>query len=150
MSDYSKFVGKKVVLTRNLATPNENGELAVEVEGTLEAANEFGIMLKPKGQVKAEIINASDVEEIRLAPEKAKTIRAKTLKLIEEGQAKSHLLERHGYTLTQVNAMSEAEAFAIHLGIDHKASDLGHLHADKSATPAAEAVAAAESDESAA
>lgn len=145
MSDYSEFVGKKVIVTRNLPTPNEKGEGAVEVEGTLEAANEFGVMLKPKGQVKAEIINASEIEEIRFAPEKVKAVKAKTLKVIEHGQAKSHLLERHGYTLTEVNEMTETQAYELHKGIDHVAADLGHVHGEKEKAPAAEAVADEES-----
>ena len=141
MSEYDKFVGKRVVLTRNLKTPNEKGELAVEIEGSLEAANDLGVMLKPKGQVKADIIDASEVEEIRLAPEKAKALKAKVLKIIELGQAKSHLLERHGLTLKEVNGLTEEDAFEFHESIDHEAKDLGHVHKDKDTAPAAQAVA---------
>ena len=49
---YGEFVGKKIVLTRNLDQPNDKGELAEEIEGTLEAANDQGILFKPKGKVK--------------------------------------------------------------------------------------------------
>ena len=145
MSDYTKFVGKKVIVTRNLDKPNEKGELAVEVEGTVEAANVHGVMLKPKGQVKPEILNLDEIEEIRFAPEKAKNIKAKVLKPIEHGQARGHLLERHGLTLKEVNALSEEEALEFHESIDHVAKDLGHVHGSKEETPAAEAVAAEES-----
>lgn len=141
MSDYDKFVGKRVVLTRNLKTANEKGELAVEIEGSLEAANALGVMLKPKGQVKADIIDLSEVEEIRLAPEKAKALKAKPLKIIELGQAKSHLLERHGLTLKEVNGLSEEDAFEFHESIDHVERDLGHVHQNKESAPAAQAVA---------
>ena len=141
MSDYDKFVGKRIVLVRNLKTPNDKGELAVEIEGSLEAANELGVMLKPKGQVKADIIDAAEIEEIRLAPEKAKSLKAKPLKIIELGQAKSHLLERHGLTLKEVNGLTEEEAFEYHETINHVESDLGHIHQNKESAPAAQAVA---------
>lgn len=149
-SPYTDFVGKKIVLTRNLKEPNAKGELAEEVEGTLEAANPQGIMFKPKGQVKPEIIMADEVEEIRYAPEKAKALKAKTLKPITYGQARGHLLERHGMTLTQVNGLTEEQALAYHNELDHVASGLGHVHGEKDAAPAAEAVAAETEDESAA
>lgn len=146
MTDYTGFVTKKVILIRNLSEPNEKGESAVELEGTLEAANASGVMFKPKGQVKPDIINASEIEDIRLAPEKAKKITAKVLKPIQLGQARSHLLERHGLTLSEVNGLSEEDAFKYHEGIDHKEADLGHVHGEKeSQSKAAEAVAAQDS-----
>lgn len=144
MSEYDKFVGKKVVLIRNLATPNEKGETAVELEGTVEAANELGVMFKPKGQVKPEIFENSEIEEVRYAPEKAKKIKAKKLKPVEYGQAKSHLLERHGLTLTKVNGFTEEQALEYHNAIDHVAADLGHVHEDKTAPADAEAPAESE------
>lgn len=149
MSDYSEFVGKKVVLTRNLKQANDKGELAEEIEGTIEAANELGVMFKPKGQVKAQILETDEVEEVRHAPEKAKTLKAKTLKPITFGQAKGHLLERHGYTLAAVNAISEQDALDLHNSIDHVAEDLGHVHGEKEQAPAV-AAQADSSDEDAA
>ena len=150
---YGEFVGKKIVLTRNLDQPNDKGELAEEIEGTLEAANDQGILFKPKGKVKPDIIVTKDIEDIRYAPEKAKNLKAKTLKPITYGQARSHLLERHGMTLSEVNAMTEEQAFKYHQELDHVAAGLGHVHGEKE-SPAAEAVAdeeaAADSDESAA
>lgn len=148
---YTEFVGKKIILTQNLEKPNDKGELAEEREGTLEAANDKGIMFKPKGQVKPEIIMLSSVEEIRYAPEKAKALKAKTLKPITYGQARGHLLERHGMTLSEVNAMTEEQAFKYHQELDHAAAGLGHVHGEKESAPAAEAVASEEqTDESAA
>lgn len=150
MADYDKFVGKKVVLVRNLETPNDKGELAVEIEGTLEAVNRLGAMLKPKGQVKADIIDADQIEEIRLAPEKERNLKAKVLKIIEFGNAKSHLLERHGLTLSEVNELSEEDAFEFHEGLDHVEKDLGHVHQAKESAPAAQAVEEEENENSAA
>ena len=144
--DFSEFVDKKVILVQNLKEPNEKGEGAVEIEGTVVAANAIGILLKPKGQVKPVIIEVGDVEQIGYAPEKIKAIKAKMLKPITYGQAKSHLLERHGMTLTDVNKLSEEEALKYHNGLDHKVLDLGHVHGDKASTARAEAVAAAEGD----
>jgi hypothetical protein len=146
MSDYSEYVGKRVMLTHNLKEANDKGELAEELEGTVEAANPLGVMFKPKGQVKALLFEAGDIEEVRYAPEKAKTMKAKTLKPITFGQAKGHLLERHGLTLAEVNGLTEEQALEYHNGLDHVALDLGHVHGEKESAPAA----AAQADEDAA
>lgn len=140
MTNFEQYEGKKVILTVSA----EDGS-AVELEGTAETANAIGFILKPKGKTKLDIIEAEKVLEVRLAPETPKTIGAKTLKPVRLGQARSHLLERHGYKLKDINAMTEQAAFDFHEGLDHKALDLGHVHA--AATPAEEAVAEAESSE---
>lgn len=136
---HDQYVGKKIILTVNLKEANEKGELAEEIEGTLEAANAMGLMVKPKGQVKARIIELSDIEgELRLAPTKEKALTARKIKPVQLGQAKSHLLERHGFRLQDVNAMSEEEAYNGHAKIDHVADNLGHVHVDKSDAPKAD------------
>jgi len=129
--DLSDFVNKKVTLVRNLTTPNEKGELAEELEGTLVAVAGDAVMFKPKGKTNALLIDLPDVESVNFAQEKAKTLSRKTLKVVTHGQARTHLLERHAYTLAQINGMSETEAFRIHEAIDHEADDLGHVHGEK-------------------
>jgi uncharacterized DUF497 family protein len=145
-TDFKQYVTKKVIVTRNLKAPNDKGELAEEVEGTLVAANAMGVMFTPKGQTKADIISLDEVEDIRLAPEKSKKLSAKKLKPVELGKAKSHLLERHGLKLADVNALSEEDAHSYHEQLDHKALDLGHVHtaeATAAETDAADAESAA-------
>lgn len=144
MSDYSKFQGKKVVVVHNLPEPNEKGESVVEVEGFAQSANALGVLIKPKGKVQLELIPADQIEDVYHAPEKAKALKAKVLKPVEYGQARAHLLERHGVDLDWANGVTEQDAFDYHETLDHEALKLGHVHGDKSATPQAEAIAAAE------
>jgi hypothetical protein len=134
VTDYSEYVGKKVILTRKL----EDGS-ADEVEGTVEVANAGGILIKPKGKVQMVLIEGENVEQVVLAPDSAKKLKAKKLKPITLGQARSHLLERHGGTLTEVNSMTEEEAFSFHESLDHDAADLGHVHVAESTAAATEA-----------
>lgn len=144
-ADLQQYEGKKVVLVRNLSEPNEKGERAVELEGTAVKANALGVMFKPKGRTNVELIELGEIESVSLAPDGDKKIAAKMLKPVELGSAKSHLLERHGFTLGKVNGMTEEDAFKAHESIDHKASDLGHYHGVKAEkADAAAAVAAAE------
>lgn len=149
MADYKKFEGKRVRLVRNLDKPNENGESAVEMEGKVEVVNEQGILIKPKGKVQLDLLTNDEIEEIDFAPEKAKVLKARQLKPIEHGQARNHLLERHGWTLDKANAITEAEALELHGEIDHVAENLGHVHVSKEESERDQAVAQAEADEAA-
>ena len=135
--DYTKYTGKKVKLIRN-----EEGADAVEMEGTVQSANELGVLIRPKGKTQFELIPAGEVESIEFIDDKPKDLVVKTLKVVEFGQGRAHLLERHNYTLTDVNKLSELEGYDLHNLIDHAAENLGHIHGDKAATPRAEAVAA--------
>ena len=130
--DLAQYEGKKVVITQNLKEPNENGETAVEVEGQVQVGNENGVLIKPKGKTNFALIEAQDIEDIRLAPEKDKSLKASKLKLVKVGSARRHLLERHGVTLKWANSVSEEQALQYHDSIDHVEADLGHVHVDKS------------------
>jgi hypothetical protein len=141
--DLKQFTDKKVTLTRNLDKPNDKGETAEELEGTVMAVAGSGVMFKPKGKTSATIIDLDDIEKIDYLETSSKKLTRKTLKVVTFGQARTHVLERHGLTLGQVNAMSEKDAFDWHAAIDHEAADLGHVHGDK---PAPEAEGETESD----
>lgn len=130
--DYSQFVGKKVTLTRN-TTDENNQPIAVEIIGKLENANALGVLIKPTGRSAVELIEIGEIEDVIPEPEAPKKIAVKYLKKVMYGQARNHLLERHAATLTEVNAMSEDDAFKLHEGIDHVAADLGHVHGEKPA-----------------
>lgn len=142
MSNNEQYVGKKVLVT----VKGENGD-AVEVEGTVDVGNDLGLVIKPKGKTRLDIIEQDDIIEIKYVADAPKPLAAKTLKVVEFGQARNHLLERHGYTLTDINKMDEQAAFDFHASLDHVALNLGHVHGAKEATPAAAAVAAEESAE---
>ena len=137
-TDYSKFEGKKVSLVRN----EVGKETATEIEGKVESANALGVLIRPKGKTQFELIPAAEIEQISFVEDKPKDISVKTLKIIEFGQARAHLLERHSYTLTDVNKLTELEGYDLHNLIDHVADDLGHIHGDKDATARAAAVTA--------
>lgn len=129
--DLNDYSGKKVKLVRNLDKPNAKGETAEELEGTVEAVAGDALMFRPKGKTSATIINASEIESIDYAETGVKKLSRRILKAVKHGQARAHLLERHGFTVTQVNEMTEKQALDIHDGIDHEGNDLGHTHKSK-------------------
>lgn len=133
---YEKYQGRKVVVVYKVDGQTD----AVEQEGTAEVANAGGILFKPKGKTQMVLIEASNIEEVNFAEDKPKKLDRKTLKVVQFGGARNHLLERHGYRLGDINDMSEQDAYDLHEGIDHETEDLGHVHGDKNATPRAEAV----------
>lgn len=147
-AELKQYDGKKVVVTRNLESPNEKGESAVEVEGVVQAGNELGILIKPKGQVQFKLIPAAEIEEIRLADDKPQKLKASKLNIVKLGQARKHLLERHGYTLDWVNGVNEEQAFEHHKELDHEG--LGHVHVDKEAEKAEKAADESDDTDSAA
>jgi putative ubiquitin-RnfH superfamily antitoxin RatB of RatAB toxin-antitoxin module len=122
-TDYASYKGKRVVVTYNAP----NGEL-VEVEGLVETGNAIGILIKPKGKAQVDLIEVDRIENVTEIEDGPKKLRRKPLGLIAEAKARAHLLERHAYTLAQVNGMTDESAFKLHESIDHDASDLGHYH----------------------
>ncbi len=138
-TDYTKFTNQKVILVKTGATADAPAE---EIEGIVQVGNEKGVLIRPKGRTRMELVESAQIIEVRRVVEKPVPLKRKSLKPIEYGAARSHLLERHGADLATINAMTEDEALDLHNSIDHVADDLGHIHEDKAATPAAEAIAA--------
>lgn len=125
-----QFKDQKVVLQKKAA----DGSLE-EIEGTVLAANELGVLIKPKGKTQAVLVELGDIEgDIAHANEKPKNLNQRTMKVITYGGARQHLVTSHGYKLSEIKPMSEGEAFDFHASLDH--SDLGHVHSD--AKPAAD------------
>lgn len=139
--DLKQYEGQKVIVVVALDKPNEKGEKAVEVEGTAMAANDLGILLKPKGRTQAELIEAGKIEEVRFAPEKITELKTKSLKEVAYGDTRKHLADKHGEKLSELNKVNEADAFAAHKDLDH--SDLGHNHDPKDESERAQAIEAA-------
>lgn len=130
----SEYIGKRVKFTQNLKEQNEKGEGAVEVEGTVQAVNDaMGLLLKPKGSVNFSMFDLGDIEpgSVSLAQDSSTKLKASKLKVLKVGQARRHLLERHGLTLSQVNGMTEEQALEYHSSIDHETAELGHVHVEK-------------------
>ena len=136
--DYSVYQGKKVILVRN--EPNVTD--AVEIEGTVQSGNALGILIKPKGKTNYELVPAAEIEQIDFVAEKPKELDRKVLRVVEYGQARPHLLERHNWTLTKINETNELDAYDFHNLLDHVAEDLGHVHGNRKETEVAEAIAA--------
>lgn len=127
--DLTQYADKKVTIVRNLPEPNESGEGTVEIEGVVQVANEHGLLIKPKGQVKFELIPASEIEDVYMAREGVKKLKRSKLKPVALGQARRHLVERHGITLEWANNATEEQALEYHNSLDHEGLDLGHYHA---------------------
>lgn len=127
----AEFAGKRVTVTQNLSEPNEKGESAVEIEGVVEIGNALGLLIKPKGAVQLKMIGVDEIEEIVPAKEKSQALKRAELQPVKLGQARRHLMERHGVTLKWVNENTEEAAFEYHESLDHEQLDLGHVHKEK-------------------
>lgn len=116
-----EFVDKEAILQ----IIQDDGTLK-QVTATIKAATVAGVALKEKGRPNLELTMVDKIEEIDKAPVKAKAISQKKLKPIEFGQARQHLLDRHGVELKWAKDSDEQTAFDWHAGLDH--SYLGHIH----------------------
>lgn len=133
MADFSEFTDKKVTLQ---LTDNST------VEGTVEAGSAVGVVFKEKGQRGTKLIEASQIAAIELVAEAPKKLKQRTLPIVTEGKVREHLIERHGYAVSEIEKLSEDDAKTFHDGLDH--SDLGHKHRAK--TEAELAIEQAEAD----
>lgn len=138
-TDLTKYNGQKVIVQVNLDKPNDKGETLVEIEGKAEAANELGILIKPKGRTQVELIEAAKIESVEFAPEPEKKIAVKTIAVIEYGKSRQHLADRHGLTLDEVNQLTEEQGLDYHGATDH--TGLGHVHGEKEKPASQEAKA---------
>lgn len=97
-----------------------------EVTGTIKAATVAGVPYKEKGKAGLELTTVDKFYEIDYAPVKAKPVTQKKLNPIDFGQARQHLVDRHGVELSWAKDADEKAAFEYHAGLDH--SNLGHSH----------------------
>lgn len=126
-----QYQGQKVIAR---VTP-ENGEGDVEsLEGKAEVANESGLLLKVKGRSGLQLIALDRVEALEFAPETPKKIATKTVKVIGYGKVRQHLADRHGWTVSDLEEVSEEDALNTHQGLDHKVEGIAHVHGDKKAS----------------
>lgn len=139
--DYSQYDGKKVVVFLNNAP--EGGEPSVE--GTVSVGNDMGLLLKPKGKTGLELIEAGNIASVEAAPDTPKKLQVKALQPLKDSQARQHLVDRHGYSVADVESMSDEDALTFHSeDVDH--APLAHNHdgkpkAEKDAEAEAEAAA---------
>lgn len=121
IEDLQKFVNKESVFH----LLQDDGSLR-EVTGVIKAATVAGVPYKEKGKSSLELATVDKIHEIDFAPTKEKSVTQKVLAPIEMGQARQHLLDRHGVELSWGKSADEKSAFDYHAGLDH--SNLGHRH----------------------
>ena len=141
LEDLQKHIKKESILH----ILQEDGSLK-EITATIQAATVAGVVFKEKGRSTIELTEADKIEEITAAPVKPRPVQQKKLKPIEFGQARQHLIDRHGVQLSWAKDADEQAALDYHAGLDH--TDLGHVHVSdnetKTETPAAAAEAPVE------
>ncbi|QDF18292.1 hypothetical protein SEA_DAKITI_79 [Gordonia phage Dakiti] len=98
------------------------------VTGTVASASPQAIAFKEKGRSSLTLVPADQIKDIRIAPESEADMKARRLNIVNLDSVKRHLVDRHGYALADINAMSPEQALSFHDGIDH--TPLSHFHAD--------------------
>lgn len=128
-----QFSGKNVNITLT-------GEYAaLSGEGKVEAAGPFGVSFKPKGKGSV-IVEPGDISAIETAAV-IKKITKKSLLPATLDNIRQHLVDRHGYEVEAIEAMTPEQALAWHNSdLDH--AKLGHDHEKKVGEKASEDQAA--------
>lgn len=138
LEQLQSFVDKEAVFH----VVQEDGSLK-EITGTIKAATVAGVPYKEKGKSGLDLVTVDKIEEIAYAPVKPKPVTQKKLKPIELGNARQHLLDRHGVELSWGKEADENAAFEYHQTLDH--SNLGHVHVDPKADEREQALAGEQS-----
>ncbi|ANA86039.1 hypothetical protein BH766_gp70 [Gordonia phage Demosthenes] len=138
--DLDEYVGRKVSFT--LA---EEGAEPVQVEATIEATSEQFTFYKPKGKSNGVMVPTAQISNPALAPEAVAELKPRRLNPIAITNIKRHLVDRHGYPLADIDAMTPEAAFEFHESLDH--SPLGHFHADPPPKPEEDDDEAGESED---
>ena len=123
-----------------LKVVNDEGR-EVEIEGTIEAASAAGVVLRQKRARRSEVYAAHQILDAEVLVV-GKRLKRRQLAPLEEGEARQHLIDRHGYKMEDIEQLSEEEALEFHAGIDH--APLGHSH--RAPTPAEAAIAETEEE----
>jgi hypothetical protein len=118
--DVAQYEEKKVLLTL------EGSDEAVAA--TIVTGSPVKTIYKLKGKSNVVMIDTSTIKAIELAPEADADMKARRLNEVALDNVKRHLVDRHAYSLSQVNAMTPEDAFEFHAELDH--DDLSHYHAD--------------------
>lgn len=94
-----------------------------------EAANGF-VVLREKGKSSPALIKEEDIVGfLPPEPKPVPPLKARRQNPVAAEDVKRHLVDNHGYQVSQINAITVEEAVALHDGIDHEGLDLSHFHA---------------------
>lgn len=125
------YQGKRIILSYKHAITKAVVERA---EGTADTASALALLFKPKGRAQAELVLPEDILSIELDDSKTADLKQKTLKDVTLSTVRSHLADRHGWALADVNELDEEAAMRAHRDLDH--SPLAHKHAEAEAAEA--------------
>ena len=126
--DFTSFISKAVLLTAVIDDEN------VTLEGTITAASPVGVVFKEKGKRNQHLVEAANIETIEPV-KKTTSMRIRAFSPVVFGKNKDHLIDRHGYKVSDIEKLSEEDAERLHESLDH--SDLGHRHRKPRAVEAA-------------
>lgn len=119
--DLTQYADKKV----NIKLHDEDETFPAMVE----SATAVALIFRRKGKSAVEMKTAEEVETIELQPEAERELKARRLDPVTLDNVKRHLVDRHGYSLASINALSSEAAYNFHESeVDH--SELGHYHAE--------------------
>lgn len=108
------------------------------IEGMVIAAQSACILVKPRGNMLADLLEYAQIERVEVIPNVASKVARRELKLIRIHEARQHLGDRHGWTISSLENMTDIEAFEIHENTDHEG--LTHCHTDKEKSRIAEKI----------
>lgn len=128
MTNAVDYIDKTVILTAEI-----DGEKKT-IEGTVTAASAAGIVFKEKGKRGQILVEAADIANIEIV-DTGSRLKQRSLRPVADGKMRDHLVDRHGYKVSDIEAFSEEAAVALHDSIDH--DDLGHRHRKARAVEAA-------------
>jgi hypothetical protein len=118
-----QYVGKRVKMTYK----NESGD-TVEAVATVEVVNDLAVLIRPRGKTTSLMVFEPDqnVLDYGLDDSKPVALKQRELKDTTLNTVRTHLADRHGIPLSQVNEMDEEAAAELHLKLGH--GDLSHTH----------------------
>lgn len=124
------YTGKRVSLTFNREVKGEGDAPAtteqVTQEGRVEIGSTIGLMFKEKGKSNVQFIETPQILAVTELAVREPKVTVKTLQPVAAGRVRQHLADRHGFTVAELNGMTEAAGVELHDGIDHTA--LAHKH----------------------
>lgn len=127
LSEFPSLIGRNILVQEEDESQPEGYR---EVAGKCAAATaKDGIVLRLRGRT--HIIPTDKI--IDIIPEgKSRKMSIHQVGPVQEGGMRQHLLDRHGYTLPRVEAMTEELALVEHALISHEG--LGHRHTPRQRT----------------